>query len=84
MPKPKVQPTPKAYVWIIFDPVTGSYYKRTPNAHYGRWVSVPYGYGSENLLLKALAAIRAHHPKAQVIPYSQVPSFIVDVEQYGL
>lgn len=84
MPKPKVQPAPKAYVWMIFDPATGQYYKRTPNARDGRWVSVPYGYGSENLLLKALTAIRTHRPKAQVIPYSQVPSFIVDVEQYGL
>ena len=84
MSKPKAKPAPRAYVWMIFDPETGLYYKCTPNAHYGNWVRIPYGYGSEKTLMKALERIRNYNPQAQVVPYSLVDSCIVDVAHYGL
>lgn len=84
MRKPKLKPVPRAYVWMIFDPETGLYYKRTPNARYGRWVRNPYGYGSDHVLMKVVECIRTHHPKAQVAPYLLDVSYIIDVGSYGL
>lgn len=84
MPKAKDKPVPRAYVWMIFDSETGLYYKCTPNARYGRWVRIPYGYGSESVLMKAVERIRAHYPKAQVIPYLLSSVYITEVEHYGL
>lgn len=84
MPKPKVKPAPKDYLWAIFDSETGMYYKCTPNARYGRWVRIPYGYGSEKVLMKTLERIRSSYPRAQVIPYALSSSYITDVEHYGL
>lgn len=84
MRKPKLKPVPRAYVWMIFDPETGLYYKRTPNARCGRWVRNPYGYGSDHVLMKVVDGIRTHHPQAQVVPYALATESITDVENYGL
>lgn len=86
MPKKK-PPTPQVidFLWVIYDPETGLYFKAVTNNRSGSWIKNPYAYSSEKKLMTGLAYLK--HDKRNgasvVIPFNVDLTSAIPAKVYG-
>lgn len=86
MPKKK-PPTPQVidFLWLIYNPETGLYFKAVTNNRSGSWMKNPYAYSSEKKLMTGLSYLKYSKclDVSVVIPFNVDFTSAIPAKVYG-
>ena len=83
---PKKKPTPQVidFLWVIYNPETGLYFKAVTNNRSGSWIKNPYAYSSEKKLMTGLEYLKhRYRPGSMVIPFNIDLTSAMPAKAYG-